>query len=284
MLGLTGGVCQESFLRVVVQGEQKHVCLRFQLGLGYPTALVFRVADEVASSFKTHLHPVFGTQCQNSDCHPIDCVVRFKNSLIQLLDRQWSPHSKPLNEEAFHDPPDLFNWRQVGGVRRPATKTLNIVVAKPPHRCFRCVTGRAILLEDCPFSRLSQESDDALRFQHVNVRLRVESLRAFDQMSFPWSHDASPHHDRSRIFRSVNENSTTPLYPPHHRRVRRCRKTQFIRKQDKRPVSVRVVPTKGQAGRNLSFCQERTMAQRLLFEVEVVSYSVDGVPADAKDG
>ena len=60
-------------------------------------------------------------------------------------------------------------------------------------------------------------------------------------------------------------------------------KKGFVGKQNLRPVEVRVVPTKGEARSNLSFCQERCVAQRPVFEVEVVSDSVDGVSARPED-
>ena len=91
---------------------------------------------------------VLGAHSQNGHSPPTDVVESVEDGLFELDQRQWGPHPETLNDVAFHDRPDLLDWRQIGRVRRPIWKDPDPMVTEPAHRQRGGVARSTVLLEE----------------------------------------------------------------------------------------------------------------------------------------
>ena len=90
-----------------------------------------RVAHKFAVAFNAQLNPEPDAHCQDGDRLGFDGIVRLKNGSFELVEGERGRRSEAPNDEVLCDAPDLFDGREVRGVRRPFPKVLDVVVVQP---------------------------------------------------------------------------------------------------------------------------------------------------------
>ena len=150
-------------------------------------------------------------------------VHRLQKLPFQVVASWGGSHPKSSDDEMFANRPDLFNWREVWGVRRPPFKERDILVSKPSSRRCRCVTSGSILLEDRTLTALCHELDDPIACQQFNVVLGIHPARTLEQSCFSVPNYSCPHHDGPRELVLLQIHMVPPFRPPHYRTIRgRC--------------------------------------------------------------
>ena len=166
--------------------------VRVQLNLCSTTTLVEFVANEIAFPGDAELNPELHAPSEDRNRPPLDASVGIKNRAFQLVVAEGALHPKPLDDEDLGDRPDLFDRRQVGGIRRPPVQEPDVHRLEPSSCRGRRVATSAVLLENRVGSASLHELRNAVTAKHLDVRPRVLRFRAQNQISLLVANDAAP--------------------------------------------------------------------------------------------
>ena len=100
--------------------------------------------------------------------------------------------------------------------------------------------------------RRTKEVVDAVGLQHLDVGLRVEALRTFDEQGLHRPDDPGPHHDGRRELLRLDVDVLAAFHQPHHRRVGRGGDPRLVGEQDDGPVLVEIIATERESRTDLS--------------------------------
>ena len=145
------------------------------------------------------------------------------------------------------------------------------------------MTACPVLLKDCAVSSLSEELNDPVAFQQLNVLFSVHSVWTLEELCPFVSNDSRPNHDGPGELFFFQKQVVSPLCPPHHRTVGGCRKPGLVGEEDVCPVEVLVGEAERQPHLDVSVRQKGSVVERLVRILQVVPDPVHSRLAGSED-
>ena len=248
--------------------------MQSRLGSSHGAALFKCVPDKLAIPFSTEADSKLHALCEDGDGSRTDVVVCLEHRRFKLVERERGPDPVELNDETLGDAPDLFDWRQVGGIRWPALQQRHAFRLKQSLCFSRRMTGRPVLLEQGA-AGLSEELQDLVRLQQLHAAVGVHPIGALQQPRFLVAQNASPDHEGLEELVRLHVDRVPSANPLHHGIVWGRGKTGFICEHDDRPVLVLVSATERQSGLNMALLQSMPVPERPVRELQVMADAVD---------